>query len=54
MLEAHDEVGLIVTGIDDPALSVWLPAAGQTDGRLPPSGVHGDKPYAGVFAQPRT
>lgn len=52
MLEAHiDEVGLIVTGIDDSGF-IRVAACGGADRRALAAAevvVHGDKPYAGVF-----
>ncbi len=52
MLEAHiDEVGLIVTGVDDGGF-VRVSACGGTDRRALIAAevvVHGDKDYAGVF-----
>lgn len=52
MLEAHiDEIGLIVTNIDDSGFVYTAPCGGVDVRTLPAAEVivHGDKPYGGIF-----
>lgn len=52
MLEAHiDEIGLIVTNIDDSGFVYTAPCGGVDVRTLPAAEVlvHGDKPYSGIF-----
>ena len=52
MLEAHiDEIGLIVTNIDDDGFVYTAPCGGVDVRALPAAEVivHGDRPYYGIF-----